>query len=563
MAISRRERRFTKLLTVADRKKFIDGRGVCFDHAVTMVKATDSWIPDGADLWDLHAPQISVIPRRTIGLLRNSPHLSFGERRAFDYLSDVELYSACSDFAVKHIDSHLSPRDVSQLLANDIFELAEGEVGAGYVFCVFEEAKRRRRLVHDALTPNVMCADPPNPRFASIERVQHLVHEGEYAASLDLKCCYFQYGLQKAVRKFFAIRNGSKVYQPTRLSMGFKWAVVLANAALKHWGAEAGVKMHKADFYVDNVFLVGVKAEVLPQLQKLVDILETNGYTVGAVNHGTRVEHRGMLLDMTAKTVQLKSAFVEKAFRRWSTCAFRWNETRSLIGMLVYGLQVLREPLGTLYHVFKFWARNVETEPATKVKWWEAVREQLTIAMRLVHANGPVVIPLDLDEPRDFIVADACTTTGVIAAILVSGGRAIYFTQQSRFTEIAAMEMEAIDLAVRRWAHTGHAVHLISDSVVTLTAIAKGLSANFHVNSQAVELVVWMRDANVQPVLWYINTKHNHADPLTRTFLFENIHQTAIASMAAFSSDQSQRRGVVRETMFPGSHLPVYRWNCS
>ena len=229
----------------------------------------------------------------------------------------------------------------------------------------------------------------------------------------------------------------------------------------------------------------------------------------------------------------------------------------------MYGLQVLREPLGTLYHVFKFWARNIETEPATKVTWWEAVREQLTIAMRRVHANVPVAIPRDLDEPREFIIADACTTTGVIAAILVSGGRAIYFTQRSRFTEIAAMEMEAIDVAVRRWAHTGHAVHLISDSVVTLTAIAKGLSANFNVNAQAVKLVVWMRDSNVQPVLWYINTKHNPADPLTRTFIFENIHQTAIALMAALSSDQSQRRGVVRETMFPGSHLPVFRWNCS
>ena len=114
MAISRRERRFTKLLTVADRKKFLDCRGCCFENALTMVKATDPWVPDGADMWDLHAPAISVIPRRTIRLLRHSPHLSFDERRAFDYLSDVDLYAACGDFAVRHIDSHLSPRDVSQ-----------------------------------------------------------------------------------------------------------------------------------------------------------------------------------------------------------------------------------------------------------------------------------------------------------------------------------------------------------------------------------------------------------------------------------------------------------------
>lgn len=59
--------------------------------------------------------------------------------------------------------------------------------------------------------------------------------------------------------------------------------------------------------------------------------------------------------------------------------------------------------------------------------WWDAVRDQLTAAMRLVHANVPVVIPRDLDEPREFVVADAGTTTGVIAAILVSGGSAIYF----------------------------------------------------------------------------------------------------------------------------------------
>ena len=560
--MSRRERRFTKLLTTADRKKFLDGRGVCFDNSMDMVKSTDPWVPDGADFWDLHAPLIAAIPQSTIRLLRQSSFLSLGERKAFDYLSDTGLYAACHDFTVKHVGSQITPRDMAQLLANDIFELAEEAVGAGYVFCVFEEAKRRRRLVHDALTPNVMCAEPPNPCFNRIERVQHLVHEGEYAASLDLKCCYYQYTLAKAVRKFFAVRNGSKVYQPTRLSMGFKWAVLMANAALKHWCAVVGISTLKSDVYVDNVFVVGKKDVVVPQIERLIDVLEEHGYTVGAVSHGTQVEHRGMTLDMTAKTVQLKQGFVEKVFRRWSSFSFRWSETRSLIGMLVYGLQVLRVPLGTLYHVFKFWARNVATEPATKVPWWEAVRVQLTAAMRLVYANVPVVIPRDLVEPREFIVADACTTTGVIAAILVSGGRAIYFTQQSRFTEIAAMEMEAIDVAVRRWAHKGRAVHLISDSVVTLTALAKGLSANFEVNTQAVSLIIWMRQAMVQPVLWYINTKHNPADPLTRSFQFDKFHQTHIYTMAAFSSDLSLHRGVVRETMFPGSSLPVYRWNC-
>ena len=119
------------------------------------------------------------------------------------------------------------------------------------------------------------------------------------------------------------------------------------------------------------------------------------------------------------------------------------------------------------------------------------------------------------------------------------------------------MEMEAIDVAVRRWAHKGRAVHLISDSVVTLTALAKGLSANFEVNTQAVSLIIWMRQAMVQPVLWYINTKHNPADPLTRSFQFYKFHQTHIYTMAAFSSDLSLHRGVVREPSHTIMHLPI------
>ena len=561
MAISRRERRFTKLLNEADRGRFINDRGCLFGDILAFAKSGDPWIPDGGETWDLHAPVIPRIPKATIRKLKNSVHLAFDERKAFDYLSEPELFKECSRFTMKYIESRISPRDLCQLLHNDIFELAHECVGAGYVFCVFEEAKRRRRLVHDALTPNVMCADPPNPRFNRIERVQHLVHEGTYAASLDLKCCYYQYALAKAVRKFFAVRNGSKIYQPTRLSMGFKWAVLIANAALKHWCAVAGISALTSDVYVDNVFVVGEPHVVVPKLERLISVLEKNGYTVGSVNHGVRIEHRGMILDMTAKTAELKQGFVDKLFRKWSSKTVQlWGETRSLIGSLIYGLQVLREPPGCLYHVFKFWARNIDRNPAHMAPWWDVVLDQLSSAMRIVHRNTPVRIAPDHREPDEFIVADACTSTGRIAAILFSQGRAVFFVQQSTFTEIAAMEMEAVSLAVKKWAMPRRAINILSDSVVTLAAIAKGLSANFHVNSQATALILWMRTAEVQPVLWYINTKINPADPLTRTFYFDNNHKSHINRMMAISSGVPPHRGLVYEHLFNGSSLPIFRW---
>ena len=566
---SARRARYAKLLPVHEREFFVRGealgemRHVCGGarHEIRTYEQRE---------WPLHAPTGTLIPWSSIKKAEKCPYLTAQERNSFGYLWDPDLFRDCALDHPRAKSSVLSVDEVKKIIDNAIFETCDDPVGTGYVFDVVEYQKQRRRLVHDALSANVMLPDAPNPRFLTIEEVQRMTLCGLYAATIDMKAFYYQFPLAQAVRKFFPILVDGRWLQPCVLPMGFKWAVVIAQAFMRFVAFTANIPATACDIYIDNILLVGSEKEVNKMFDRVIIVLGKLGVTTGDVEQGTVVTHRGMSMNFTAKTVALKASFVEKLRARMAGPNQTWGQLRSIIGMVVYALMVLDKPLASIFHVFKFWARHVFTSPRKIVTMWRTSREEMDAAIVFSTRNTPLKIKTRPRGRMTIVITDASLEGGRprIAGLLVQNGRVRWFaeTVRSTSTDIAVFETLAVQRATMRWAHAlqGRSALLLCDNTVTLSALARGMSCNYTVNSMVGVMHEFMLRRDIYLGFMYVPSKANASDPLTREWLWSNEQAVALGTAIHWSTlcapggvDDFLR---AQERLFGGSHIPVFRY---
>ena len=567
LVCSRRERRLLKLLPPAQRWELIGP-----DTSVGQFYSISSASPWSADpieskLWPIHCPpDLTLIPWHTIWEVQADSCLTAEERAQFAYLWDYQVYAVCATVSPGHQSSNLTPTEMQEILASGVFEHCYDPVGTGYAFLVSEHAKRRRRLVHDTLTANVLLHDAPNPRFRSLNDLKRCIHRGTYAASIDMRAFYFQFQLHAAVRRFFPIKVGDQFYQPTRCCMGFKASVSIAQSFMRVMVRRAGIADDECDIYIDNVAIWGSVTRVRQAYADLLRVLRSAGVEVGAVSEGPTIEHRGMVMNFEQKLVNIKPSFVAKLAQRVAVSTGSWAQLRSLIGMVTYGLQVLGVPLGSIFHVFKFWVRHIHTPVSTKVELWHTSQIEWNEALRqimdsVLHDGVPVMPEYETDT---FVVTDASLQggAGVTAGILVIDGRIEWFsTPGHRCSDIATLETMAVLEAVRRWPKRlrHHGIMFLSDNAVTLAGLARGLSANYGVNECVKAILRLFIVCKIQPVLVYIPSVLNPADPLTRDFVNSFAHDDVMRTLRHWST-RGVPGGVELVRFFAGSNLPVFRW---
>ena len=566
---SARRSRYAKLLPENERELFVRGEAVGEMRHVCGGARHESRTPEQLE-WPMHAPIGTLIPWSSIRRAARCPALTARERYAFGFLSDPELFRECARDHPRAKSSVLSVADVKQIIDNAIFETCDDPIGTGYVFDVMEYQKRRRRLVHDALSANVLLPDAPNPKFLTIEEVQRMTLCGSYGATIDMKAFYYQFPLAEAVRKFFPILVDGQWLQPCVLPMGFKWAVVIAQAFMRFVAFTANIPATACDIYIDNFLLVGSKSEVDEMFGRIMRVLNDLGVTAGDVEKGTVVTHRGMSMDFTAKTVALKASFVEKLRTRMAAANQTWGQIRSIIGMVVYALMVLDKPLASIFHVFKFWARHVFTSPRKIVTLWQTSREELNAAINYSTRNTPLKIKTRPRGRMTMVITDASLEGGRprIAGLLVQNGRVRWFaeTVRSTATDIAVFETLAVQKAIVRWSHAlqGRSALLLCDNTVTLSALARGMSCNYTVNSMVGVMHEFMLRRDIYLGLMYVPSKANASDPLTREWLWSNEQAVALGTAIHWSTlcapggvDDFLR---AQERLFGGSHIPVFRY---
>ena len=559
-----------KLLPKGERWEF--ERSVTSAGNFMHVSASASWDAEDAEAkgWPPHAPRISVIPQETIAMVRNDPFMSQQEKDLFDYLDKPETFAECERVHPRMPPTKLALSDVEIIVTTGLFEYCSNPVGAGYLFDVREYTKKRRRLVHDSLTPNVMLPDAPNPHFRTVPELRAMVHKGRWAASLDMKCFYYQFLLHPSVRRYFAIEIDGVFYQPTRLPMGFKASVSIAQAFIKSMVRLSGVPLGDTDIYIDNIMVIAdTEEECRRRLDLIHGTLLRAGVVVGDIQQPARqVVHRGMKLDMEAKTASIKPEFIQKLEERIVMQQGIWGHTRSLIGMMTYALQVLDVPLGSIFHVFKYWARNVETNVKKKVTMWAEAATEWETAMQIIRRNTPTRVQ-ETVPVSTFVITDASIAGGIsqIGGIIIQNGMIRYFSERGLASkDIATLETVAVLRAYDKWSTSmkKNGVWLMIDNQVTLAGLARGLSRNHGVNGAVLQILRKIKRDAVDVRLFYVASADNPADVMTRPDKsFSENHLSMLTQLRRWSTLREPGRveGLTQfRKLFVGSNLPVFVW---
>jgi hypothetical protein len=439
------------------------------------------------------------------------------------------------------------------LQTNGLVEPSEGSVG-GYVFLVVEELKKRFRLVHDTIVPNVMLPEPFNPHFVPIHVLQERVAGATWAVTVDFKAFYYQFPLADEVKPFFSFQTGSSNFRMCRLPMGFKWAVVIAQSMATHVMAmvREGCVLQAFDVYIDNILMVGSKDQCAPALQKLLGVCADVGISVGAVSDGPQVVHRGVLFDFTTQQVSLSPDFVSKFRRRAAHNKGSWGEWRSQIGSAVYAMLVLKIPLGHIYYVLKFWARHTFTAPKQEIRMWTHACTQFLCV--LASLDTKVMLQKN-PELQAYLFTDATPTQ--LGAVLVVREKLFFWAEKLQHTtNIAEAEALACWRSCQGW--TQHVAQLslsvVIDNISVLCALNKGFSPNFFLNRTVCQVLELWKANHTHPTLFYIRSKENPADALSRGQPLSSRDLSLLSSV----SSRPPVWVVQRKRMF--ENVPIFVW---
>ena len=158
-----------------------------------------------------------------------------------------------------------SDEEVEYLLSVGLMTPSRNQSRAGYfssLFAVNEVNKNRRRMVQDTLSANILCAEPSHVQFTSIGLLRRAVFKGTHGATFDVKAMFYHFGLSPDVaeRAFRVLTRDGTIMDFGRLPMGFKWAVKIAQTAIKF--LTAGLPEVHIELYIDNVLIIGSREAV-------------------------------------------------------------------------------------------------------------------------------------------------------------------------------------------------------------------------------------------------------------------------------------------------------------
>ncbi|PJF34070.1 MAG: hypothetical protein CUN57_00500, partial [Phototrophicales bacterium] len=232
------------------------------------------------------------------------------------------------------------------------------------------------------------------------------------------KCYYFQMALDPEVSKFYCVRLGSQVFRFTRLPMGAKMSVTVAQTLTNHLVSLCeGVDVIFCDTYIDNVLFVCRDMSAVRRVQeRFKDVCARYGVTIGTEQAGSRVEHRGLVLDFTHRRVRLKESFVRKVCEVHIPTAVTVRKLQKIVGRAVYASAVMDKPLAALFHTFKFLARN--RNHTGRLRLWSAVHKELMLIRQWVAENEWVCPRVGI-MPGPIIVTDAEGANGKLGWVIV------------------------------------------------------------------------------------------------------------------------------------------------
>lgn len=517
------------------------------------IELLPSWKRSNRSLNDrlpLHAPYVKPMNEQLI--LDAKKWLSAERSHALDYLTNAELYPPVPGIPGNWPTSQLTNDEIVDMMYNDIVEECVSDdifpAHFGYIFTVAEILKKRRRVVQDTLSANVLCQDPPKVQFTSIPRLKMCVHKGNYAVTFDVKAMYYQLLLSRKVRSAFRFKGpDGKTYRCKRLPMGFKWAVLISQSIMEFVANCVTARVH-IEVYIDNVLFVGDRDQVRLARDQFLNACHYYSITLGEIGDVCQqLEFRGIQFDFAAKTVAISDKFVTKLNQRVEVATSQWADIRALISSVIYGLTIQMK-LHTIFHLLKFMARHACCSARTPVIWWTAAKEDFDRALASIRSNA-VLSPIDVDESVA-IVSDAATETGLGAFVIVTpAGRVLTEAfPLSHYESINDMEALALLTALHR--HPSLLSHrrivYFGDNSAVLHCLISDHSKSFALNVAIGRITAVLHKLSSVIVPRYVPSDWNPADAPSRNEPFSYRHRQVLHFITALLRNTvSQRlRGV-------------------
>lgn len=379
----------------------------------------------------IHAPKVGTMSEQLFIDIANSC-MDDHKKDSLSYLKDPSKYPDIPPELLSSMftrpASTLTASEFALMVENQILESTVFDTGDhfGYLFTVEEAHKQRRRVVHDTISVNTLCDKPPRLAFTDLNVLKRRVFSGSSAVTFDVKCMYYQIPLHPAVRGFFKIGLGDRIFQCCRLPMGFTWAAVIAQTIMEYICSVVTSSCNvTSEVYIDNVMFIGCPDACSRAREKFLSLCDYYNITLGEIGEvGPRCIFRGMNFDFEHKTVSISDKFLSKFIQRLNSATSQWADWRALISSLIYSFGMVQGKMSEIFHLLKFVARHAGTKPRDNVTLWAEAKREWDYAVQHVLKNTP----LHVISPQQSIavVTDAATETGLGAYVIVtSRGRLI------------------------------------------------------------------------------------------------------------------------------------------
>jgi hypothetical protein len=445
--------------------------------------------------------EMAVTPEKREALRKVLPWLNYR-------YSKVELEE------VRLEEARMPKGEVEAMVEAGQVEIVTAEMhvrGTVKLFCVPEYQKNRRRAIKNTQRINELYGRDTLGNCKLLTRKQHLsaVHRGKYAACVDMAAFYDQVPLGEQAREFMCFTKDGITYRLTRLPMGQRHSVQIAQAmaeCLVDFALPQGVM---AQAYVDNIRFVADDKEAL---RKALGILRLRCEAVGiTMNEDLTkaddiISHEGEFLGLhfnyQRKTVRVGKKTIAK-LKATSEEMDRWTYRNYLghMGLLFYGSAPLRIDLARRFYAIKFYrevATLLQERPYlldTPIALRPSCIEQLKGWTEEVLRNEDTPVKKE-DEPATAILITDASKWGWGAIYLqVDTGKVRTVSQQWDKPFVGRKkstwaEPEAIARAGCYFLEPSEKgrVIILTDSSTAVGAYTKGYSPAFAVNKAVVKL---------------------------------------------------------------------------
>ena len=498
---------------------------------------------------DLHHPLHSHRLGESMDIDAMRDEMQPAQRQRFDEVLDNVVNPRSDDSAHVDVSPILGARHAQKLVDDDISDRVTDEIlaqrptaGAMKVLLVLEDkvddggnTSHRLRVCHwpkeqNAALKGVYRAQLPLGHIGNYVNIAH----AECAATLDLKCGFWQMPLPLAARRFYRYRDADgNLYEMKRIMMGHSASVELMQLlAGVVFGDPSVVKPQfscaaQVRIWVDGAIFFGPHEQVAAS----IELAKRNARRFrasfkddvsGPSKHVTFI---GAEWDFEQHTVRLARKTRDKLPRvlRPSMTA---KEIEKMVGRLIFAGGLLQLPLATFHWALK-WAKRVcngintgRLGEDSEVDIPKSVAGSLREWLRAAHGSSrPRVVDMAAERPVLFVDATPTTWGGILVLptgqVLLTGGKfvdALDAIIAVREAQAALYAFQDFRDALRHY----KAVDLYTDNTTAEHAFRNGKSSSAQLAGVVRDFVHDAIDIDIAVAVSRVSTKDNPADEPSR-----------------------------------------------